>query len=205
MNLIILLVFFLGSTEIAANQRFFDYLEGVESLESDFLQETLSDEGVVLETSRGYLKIKKPGMFKLLYSSPFIQEIISNGDRIWIYDPDLQQVVVRETFDSEVSFLNLILKNPIALEENYIVKSLTEGNGLNEKFLLVASEGSSTVFRRVYVSFSNELISGFQLKAGVDRILEIRLNNVKKNTEIDAREFEFIPPENADVINGVSR
>ena len=34
-------------------------------------------------------------------------KIVSNGDKIWIHDPELEQVVVRDTLDSDPNMLIL--------------------------------------------------------------------------------------------------
>ena len=109
MNYILTLVFLLICDEISASQKFFDYLNGIESLEANFLQEITDQDGVVLETSQGFLKIKKPNKYRWAYFSPMEQEIVSNGDKIWIHDPELEQVVVRDTLDSDPNMLDFIL------------------------------------------------------------------------------------------------
>ena len=73
MNLIFTLVSLVICDQISASPKFFDYLDGIESLEANFLQEITDQDGVVLETSQGSLKIKKPNKYKWVYFSPIEQ------------------------------------------------------------------------------------------------------------------------------------
>ena len=200
MNLIFTLVFLIVCAEISASPKFFDYLNGIESLEADFQQEIIDQDGVVLETSQGFLKIKKPNKYRWVFFSPIEQEIVSNGDKIWIHDPELEQVVVRDTLDSDPNMLDFIFEDPRVIEKTYSIKPLLEESEVEEKFLLIHLEEASAVFEKAYVSFNNRIIDEVHVITGVDRTLKIRLKEVRKNTEIRAQEFEFVPTKGTDVV-----
>jgi outer membrane lipoprotein carrier protein len=63
-------------------------------LQSAFIQTTRDADGKILETASGSLSLQRPGRFYLRYQDPYAQEIISDGSTLWIYDQDLQQVIV---------------------------------------------------------------------------------------------------------------
>ena len=200
MNLIFTLVFLIVCVEISASPKFFDYLNGIESLEADFQQEIIDQDGVVLETSQGFLKIKKPNKYRWVFFSPIEQEIVSNGDKIWIHDPELEQVVVRDALDSDPNMLDFIFDDPRVIEKTYSIKPLLEESEVEEKFLLIHLEEASAIFEKAYVSFNNRIIDEVHVITGVDRTLKIRLKEVRKNTEIRAQEFEFVPTKGTDVV-----
>ena len=147
MNYILTLVFLIICDEISASQKFFDYLNGIESLEANFLQEITDQDGVVLETSQGFLKIKKPNKYRWVYFSPMEQEIVSNGDKIWIHDPELEQVVVRDTLDSDPNMLDFIFEDPRVIAKTYSIEPLLDESDSEEKFLLNSSKGSVSNLR----------------------------------------------------------
>ena len=200
MNLIFTLVFLIVCVEISASPKFFDYLDGIESLEADFQQEIIDQDGVVLETSQGFLKIKKPNKYRWVFFSPIEQEIVSNGDKIWIHDPELEQVVIRDSLDSDPNILDFIFEEPGVIEKNYSIKLLSEGGVVKEKFSLIDLREASALFEKAYVTFGNKVINEVQLVTGADRTLKIRLKNVRKNTEEVAQEFEFVPSMGTDVV-----
>ena len=200
MNFILTLVLLIVCNEISASPKFFDYLDGIESLEANFLQEITDRDGVVLETSQGFLKIKKPDKYKWVYFSPMEQEIVSNGDKIWIHDPELEQVVVRETLDSDLNMLDFIFEDPRVIEKTYSITSLLEESEVEDKFLLIHLKEATAIFEKAYVSFYNRIINEVHVITGADRTLKIRLREVRKNTEIRAKEFEFVPTKGIDVV-----
>ena len=200
MNLIFTLVSLVICDQISASPKFFDYLDGIESLEANFLQEITDQDGVVLETSQGFLKIKKPNKYRWVYFSPMEQEIVSNGDKIWIHDPELEQVLVRDTLDSDPNMLDFILEDPRVITKTYSIEPLLDERELKEKFLLTHLKEASAIFEKAYVSFYNRIIEEVHVITGADRTLKIRLKEVRKNTEIRAQEFEFVPNKDTDVV-----
>ena len=200
MHYILTLVFLIICDEVSASQKFIDYLNGIESLEANFLQEITDQDGVVLETSQGFLKIKKPNKYRWVYFSPMDQEIVSNGDKIWIHDPELEQVVVRDTLDSDPNMLDFILEDPRVITKTYSIEPLLDESELKEKFLLTHLKEASVIFEKAYVSFYNGIIEEVHVITGADRTLKIRLKEIRKNTEIRAQEFEFVPAKGTDVV-----
>ncbi len=200
MNLILALVSLVICDQISASPKFFDYLGGIESLKADFSQEIIDQDGVVLETSLGSLKIRKPNKYKWVYFSPMEQEIVCNGDKIWIHDPELEQVVVRDFLDSDPNILDFIFEEPSVVAKTYSIKLLSKKTGAKEKFSLNHLREAPVIFEEIYVSFYNGMIHEVEVKTGADRTLRIRLKDVRKNTEISVQEFEFSPTKDTDVV-----
>ena len=200
MNLIFALVSLVICDQVSASPKFFDYLGGIESLKADFSQEIVDQDGVVLETSQGALKIRKPNKYKWVYFSPMEQEIVCNGDKIWIHDPELEQVVERDTLDSDPNMLDFIFEDPRVIAKTYSIEPLLDESDSEEKFLLTHLKEASAIFEKAYVSFYNRNIKEVHVITGADRTLKIRLKELRKNTEIRAQEFEFVPTKGTDVV-----
>ena len=200
MNLIFALVSLVICDQVSASPKFFDYLGGIESLKADFSQEIVDQDGVVLETSQGALKIRKPNKYKWVYFSPMEQEIVCNGDKIWIHDPELEQVVERDTLDSDSNILDFIFEEPSVVAKTYSIELVSSNSGAKEKFSLNHLREASAILEEIYVSFYNGLIHEVEVKTGADRTLRIRLKDVRKNTEISVQEFEFSPTKDTDVV-----
>ena len=71
------------------------YFFSVNSLEGRFVQETRDEDGRVIERSEGTLALERPNRFHWEYEQPFEQDLIADGERLWVYDRDLAQVSVR--------------------------------------------------------------------------------------------------------------
>jgi outer membrane lipoprotein carrier protein len=81
----------------AALQRF---LDGVQTLQAEFTQTQSDEQGQVTQTSGGRMWLARgergaQGRFRWDYQTPYAQQIVCDGERIWLYDPDLAQVTVR--------------------------------------------------------------------------------------------------------------
>ena len=154
MNLIFALVSLVICDQVSASPKFFDYLGGIESLKADFSQDIIVQDGVVLESSQGSLKIRKPNKYKWVYFSPMEQEIVCNGDKIWIHDPELEQVVERDTLDSDSNILDFIFEEPSVVAKTYSIKLLSRRRSKGEIFT-ESSREAPAIFEEIYVSFYN--------------------------------------------------
>ena len=73
------------------------FLEKTQTLEADFQQTLRTREGEVLQQTEGKFYLHRPGKFRWNHKTPYEQIIVSDGERIWIYDVDLAQVTVQKT------------------------------------------------------------------------------------------------------------
>ena len=71
------------------------YFRDLQSLETDFVQSVFDADSQLIESSSGHMLMQKPGRFRWDYRQPYEQLIVADGDRIWHYDSDLEQVTVR--------------------------------------------------------------------------------------------------------------
>ena len=72
------------------------FLSELETLKANFTQTLVNEDGNELEKSTGVLFLQQPGKFHWSYQKPYIQQIISDGELLWIYDEDLEQVTIRK-------------------------------------------------------------------------------------------------------------
>ncbi|MEO8444182.1 MAG: outer membrane lipoprotein chaperone LolA, partial [Gammaproteobacteria bacterium] len=72
-----------------------DFLKDVQSLDGSFRQQVIDSRGQVLEDASGTVVMQKPGRFRWDYSKPFERVIVADGERVWLYEADLDQVTIR--------------------------------------------------------------------------------------------------------------
>jgi outer membrane lipoprotein carrier protein len=53
-------------------------------------------DGAKKKVSSGTFEFARPNRFRFSYLKPFEQQIVSDGQKVWIYDADLNQVTVRK-------------------------------------------------------------------------------------------------------------
>ena len=78
----------------------------------------------MLETTRGTVQLRRPGMFSWSYSEPYVQEIISDGKTLWVYDEDLDQVTISDASDAIEDTPALIFSGNYRLAEHYVINEL---------------------------------------------------------------------------------
>src|SRR5690554_158534 len=81
-------------------QRLHERLEGVKTMQGEFTQVLRDDDGTLLEESRGQFALERPGKFYWHTLKPFEQQLVSDQEFLWMYDPDLEQVT-RRAYDQE--------------------------------------------------------------------------------------------------------
>ena len=124
-----LLIGWLGSGAVlgeTAEERISAYLTGFESMRANF-EQTLYDEDLNrLEDSSGTMYLQRPGRFRWDYSQPYPQVIISNGETLWVYDSELEQVTVRDLGDEIENTPTMLLSSEQPLGEHFDITELSD-------------------------------------------------------------------------------
>jgi outer membrane lipoprotein carrier protein len=176
-------------------------LRNISTLTGEFTQTIVDEEGQELENSQGFFDIARPSKMAWKITTPLEQQIISNGELLWLYDPDLGQVIIES---AKLSFNN----SPIALftsdlsliSQRYKVKS--ESTDSYSNFELTPND-SSSMFDKIRVNFVNELPRSIDLLDRFSHKTTIFFDKVELNKIITDSTFNFIPPPNIDIVNNV--
>ncbi|TAK76540.1 MAG: outer membrane lipoprotein chaperone LolA [Gammaproteobacteria bacterium] len=176
-------------------------LNATRSMQADFTQTIYDNRGKAVQQSYGHMAIQHPGQFRWQVIKPIPQLIIANGPRLWIYDPDLEQVTIRSLHQTAGDTPGLLLSHDnVKLEEDYTIKlSPKLSNGLRW-FILVPKTSDNTI-AKVEMGFVNNQISQMQLQDRLGHTTLIRFKNVKINTSLPTSLFVLKAPANADVID----
>src|SRR5665811_2330801 len=82
-------------TNAAATDSLNAFIKDAHTVQAEFSQ-TLLDKGAqVIQESTGTMLFERPGKFRWIYKTPYEQLIVGDGDKVWFYDEDLNQVTVR--------------------------------------------------------------------------------------------------------------
>ncbi len=148
--------------------------------------------------STGTFSFQRPGKFRWAYATPFEQLIVGDGERVWIYDRDLNQVIVRKLDRALGSTPAALLAGGGALEANF---ELTDGgrrDGLD--FVEAKPRAADTGFERVRIGFANNLPRSMELKDTLGNVTTLRFETFERNSAQDAGQFRYVPPAGADVV-----
>jgi len=182
-----------------AGSRLNTLLAKFDSFSADFDQVSGSEDSRRMENSRGSLLLAKPNKFRWIAKEPFAQKLISDGDTLWIYDPDLEQATRRKVAESDSGVPALILNGQIdELKAQYRIRLLQEKDS-NQLFELLPIHDAD-VFTRIRLLFTDGLIKELQMEDSLGQKTSILFNNQKLNPDYSEDSFMFVPPEGTDVI-----
>lgn len=181
----------------AAKQRLISRLENYSTLTADFEQRTYQENQQSGEVSVGKLSVAKPLKFSWLVNQPFEQQVISDGETIWVFDPDLEQATYQPVDENLTQSPAMILAQPrTALQSQYEV---TEAGNDSLKVYRLYPEQEDSVFVELLMIFENDIINEIRIKDSLGQETVISLSSVVENRAIDASAFVFNAPPGTDL------
>jgi outer membrane lipoprotein carrier protein len=168
------------------------------SAQGDFTQKVIDQNGKLVQEVFGIFYFKKPNFFRWKYTEPFESQIISDGELLYLYDPDLKQVVI-SSLDKlgGVSPAMLLVSGNISnsFELDYL-KNIEAKNW----FQAIPKDKSKTTFKNVLINFEAEKIKEMRVLDNFEQTTTIIFDNLVVNNKINDEFFLFNTPENVDVI-----
>lgn len=180
-----------------ATERLHEFYDKVTSLQADFHQVLLDADGNKIQESDGSVQIKRPGKFYWDYTTPYPQKIITNGEKLWIYDSDLEQVTVKSAKESLGKAPSLVLSGGHKLEEHFILQDLGEINGY--LWVELRPKKADNEFSIMRLGFEQEL-SLMEVTDSFGQTTRLWLKNVVRNPRLDDQLFQFEIPQGVDVV-----
>ncbi|OZY60457.1 outer membrane lipoprotein carrier protein LolA [Pseudomonas lundensis] len=163
-----------------------------------FSQLTLDGSGTQLQETTGDMSVKRPGLFYWHTDAPQEQTMISDGKKVTLWDPDLEQATIKKLDERLTQTPALLLSGDVSkIEQSYDVSSKTQGEVME---FILKPKTKDTLFDSLRLSFRKGNISEMQLIDSVGQRTNILFNEVKVNKEIPESKFKFVVPKGADVI-----
>ncbi len=178
-------------------------LAGLNSFIADFSQRLINTDSVTVEPSLGRMVFQRPGKFRWIYETPYEQEIISDGKTLWVFDIDLDQVTIRPASEGLDRSPITILDEPDEIANLYNVEILEERSNEIEIKLVPNYDGAA--FKYVILIFSAKKLVAMEIFDNFDQFNSLSFHNVEMNTELDMRQFNFVPPKGVDVIDATKQ
>lgn len=179
----------------ASLQRFFSE---VHSYQARFNQVVLDESLNIIQESSGTLWIERPDKFRWDYDLPFKQQIVADGTRIWVYDPELKQVTVRPLTGGLGDTPAMLLAGKGNLDANFIVKSLGAQGKL--AWAQLTPKRKDGGFEDIRIGFEQGRLRMLEMVDGFGQTTRVTLQAPKENKKIDAAIFRFTPPKGVDVV-----
>lgn len=174
-------------------------LQDYRSFESSFIQIVVNENGNQVQETRGKLKAKRPGLFYWETTSPHSQYIVSDGNQVKVYDPDLEQVTIHDLDDRAATTPALLLSGQVDnLNEKYQVSSSAEG-GANREFTL-QPRNQDSLFLSLTLTFSGDRLQEMRMRDSLGQLSVLSFMDVTINGSIPEQAFTLDYPDSVDVI-----
>jgi len=175
-----------------------DFVQTVETFQADFTQTVFSPNGEVMEEAQGTFALDRPGRFRWDYQDPYPQHIVADGQRIWFYDVDLEQVTVNSQLEALADTPATLLSGETKPEDKYLLTNIPSDDGMLWVELVPKDEGSS--FQTIVLAFDKIGLRQMIMKDSFDQKTRLVFNKVIENLKLADDLFVFTPPEGVDVV-----
>lgn len=175
-----------------------DFLKSTKTLKAEFAQAVIAKNGRKPQQSSGIVAISRPGKLRWEIQKPYPQLVVGDGEKIWIHDPELQQVTVRKAGQAIGGSPAALLSGSNELEKNFTLKDVGEAEGLN--WVEATPKVTDSGFERVRLGFSGSDLKAMELLDSFGQTTLIRFSKMERNPALPATTFKFTPPPGADVV-----
>lgn len=181
-----------------ARSRLESFSSGIQTISAHFEQAVVGAKGNRGDTSSGTLALKAPRQFRWQTTSPYEQLIVADGNRVWIYDPDLEQVSVRSQGAEEAHSPLSVLTDLSQLDHDFTATEAGNREGL--QWLKLVSKAKEPEFAFAELGFDKTNLLQMRFEDSLGNTTEIRFSNWQRDPKLATDAFAFTPPAGVDVV-----
>ncbi len=176
------------------------YLADPRAWSASFEQILSDGDGRLIERAEGRVVIARPGRFLWRYSSPYEQLIVADGENLWVYDVDLEQVTRRPLAESLGTSPAALLGESLDLEARYLITDAGTRDGLDWVELRPIADDEQ--YAGIRIGFAGDVPERMELDDALGQQLRLHLRDVRREADPDEEQFRFVPPPGVDVLDG---
>jgi outer membrane lipoprotein carrier protein len=174
-----------------------DFVRDVKSGRAGFTQTVTSPDGAKKKTSSGSFEFLRPNRFRFTYVKPFEQLIVADGQKVWIYDADLDQVSTRR-FSQALGATPAAILAGGSLEKDFDLAALPARDGL--EWAEATPKAKDGAFQSVRIGFKGRDLAAVEITDSFGQRSLLRFEQFAANVPVPAESFKFTVPAGADVI-----
>ncbi len=174
------------------------WLDSLTTLQAEFEQLMFNADNQLTQTSTGSFRLSRPGKFRWDYQQPYQQNIVADGEHLWIYDADLEQVTVRRLDEGFADTPAMLLSGDGVLSEAYRIVKQYSAESI--EWTELQPRASDTDFELLRLGFAEQALRVMDLVDNLGQTTRIYFSAVEIGPELESSVFNFIPPPGADVI-----
>ena len=174
-----------------------EFVRDVKSGKSTFSQVVTSPDGKKKKASSGDFEFQRPNRFRFAYTKPFEQAIVADGQKVWIYDNDLNQASSRKMSDAIGATPAALLAGG-SLEKDFTLQAQADRDGLSWVQALPKSKDGQ--FQSIQIGFRDKQLAAVEIVDSFGQRSALSFGGFQANVAVDPERFRFTPPPGADVL-----
>ena len=180
-----------------AAQALREFVQEARTGRATFTQTVTSPDGVKKKTSSGSFEFSRPNRFRFSYAKPFEQTIVADGQKVWIYDADLNQASSRKIGQALGATPAALLAGG-SLEKDFELKPEGSKDGIDwVQALPKAKDGGLQSLR---IGFKGKTLAALEILDAFGQRSLLQFSGLQTNVAVAPETFQFAPPKGADVI-----
>lgn len=168
---------------------------------ADFEQQVFDRAGKVVDRASGTFVFARPGKFRWTYEKPHPQVLVGDGAKLWIHDPDLNQVTVKHIDKAISSTPAALLAGNDDITALFTLRDAGTADGL--AWVEATPKARDTGFERVRLGLRGRTLAAMELYDQLGGHTILRFSDLKANVPVSPGTFKFTPPKGADVLEDV--
>lgn len=193
-----ILALFPLSVQADGIERLKEFFQSTTSMRALFHQTVLDSKGRKVQEVNGSMQLQRPGKFHWDYYKPYLQLIVGDGEKVWLYDPELNQVSVRTLDKALGSSPAALLAGDKEIEKTFVLKNEGLQDGL--EWVSATPKNTESGFEHVLLGFKESQLQEMELHDNFGHITVIEFSKLERNPKLEPQSFHFVPPAGADVV-----
>ena len=174
------------------------FIEQTRSAKANFSQEVTDSNGSVQQQASGTVQFHRPGKFRWTYDKPYEQVIVGDGEKLWIYDKDLNQVTRRHLDKALGSSPAALLAGADDIDKYFSLSAVGVSKKLD--WLEVRPYNEDSLFAKVRMGFRGNILEIMVLHDHFGQKTTIKLSNLQRNPKSSPELYTFTVPQGADLV-----
>ncbi len=175
------------------------FVESAGAVHGSFEQVVTASSARRPQQASGSFAFMRPGKFRWVYETPYAQVLVSDGERLWSWDPDLNQVTVKVLGDALGSTPAGILAGHGAIDRDFELSEAGSSDGLD--WVLALPRQTDSTFEAMRIGLSGNRLRRMELRDHFGQTTVIEFTLLSADVRPDPALFTFSPPPGADVIS----
>lgn len=181
-----------------ARQQLDTFLQDVITLKAVFTEQRLSPNSDEPVTVSGHLYLNRPSQFRWEYSGEEGQLIVADGRRVWLVEPDLEQVSHRSQKGAFAGTPGWLLTGQGDITDSFEVKEFGEYQG--GQWLVLTPRDPDSQFERILLALDDNLLTRLEVADRLGGRSIYQFSDIEVNPALPENLFEYEPPTSFDLL-----